>query len=251
MKGSRILARRSRSSADPAIGWRSRCSADRRLHRALRRLDRRAAMPKLSHEALVHLVRSAPELVPELLRDAAGLGLPLPTPSRVTAAEFVDLNFAEHRADAVLLLGEPERPSCCLVVEVQSEVDLRTGPGRSTWRVRGPAIAVSRCSWSSRRRPRWPAGAARRSTSVTDAASSVRSSLAPTRSPSSPTSRRRVGPPSSRCSRSPRTGTIRAPSTSPSRLSRPPATSTATGIFSTLTLSSHSLVRSPARRWST
>ena len=87
-------------------------------------------MPKLSHEALVHLVRSAPELVPELLRDAAGLGLPLPTPSRVTAAEFVDLNFAEHRADAVLLLGEPERPSCCLVVEVQSEVDLRK---RWTW----------------------------------------------------------------------------------------------------------------------
>jgi hypothetical protein len=68
---------------------------------------------------------SAPELVLRLLQGERIADLPLHAPPRVTAAEFVDLNFAEHRADAVLVLGDPAHPSCVLVVEVQSEVDRR------------------------------------------------------------------------------------------------------------------------------
>jgi len=87
-------------------------------------------MPKLTHEALVHLVRAAPELVLRLLGSELASELPLHAPPRVTAAEFTDLNFAEHRADAVLVLGDPEHPTLVLVVEVQSEIDARK---RWTW----------------------------------------------------------------------------------------------------------------------
>ena len=86
-------------------------------------------MPKLFHEALVQLVRNAPDLIPDLLwpEDRARA----PTPVRVEAAEFIDLNFAEHRADAVLTLGgAPGKPAEALVVEVQVEVDPRK---RMTW----------------------------------------------------------------------------------------------------------------------
>jgi hypothetical protein len=84
-------------------------------------------MPKLSHEALVQLVRHAPVLIPDLLWP----GERPPGPIRISAAEFVDLNFAEHRADAVFGLGgAPERPDEALVVEVQVERDARK---RWTW----------------------------------------------------------------------------------------------------------------------
>ncbi|MCY0993320.1 hypothetical protein OV203_39655 [Nannocystis sp. ILAH1] len=84
-------------------------------------------MPKLSHEALVQLVRHAPALIPDLLWP----GVAAPGPVRISAAEFVDLHFAEHRADAVLGLGgAPERPDEALVVEVQVERDPRK---RWTW----------------------------------------------------------------------------------------------------------------------
>jgi hypothetical protein len=82
-------------------------------------------MPKLLHEAVVQLIRSAPEMVVELLRGEPGIELPLHAPARVTSAEFVDLNLAEYRADAVLLLGDPERPSGVIVVEAQSEINAR------------------------------------------------------------------------------------------------------------------------------
>ncbi|WAS94727.1 hypothetical protein [Nannocystis punicea] len=86
-------------------------------------------MPKLSHEALVQLVRHAPALVPDLLWP----GERSPGPIRITAGEFVDLNFAEHRADVVLGLGgAPGRPDEALVVEVQVERDARK---RWTWPV--------------------------------------------------------------------------------------------------------------------
>ena len=60
----------------------------------------RARMPKLPHEALVQLIRSAPEMILELLKRERVPGLPLNLPPRVTAAEFIDLNLAEYRARA-------------------------------------------------------------------------------------------------------------------------------------------------------
>ncbi len=98
-------------------------------------------MPKLTHEALVHLVRAAPELVLRLLGPELAAELPMHAPPRVTAAELTDLNFAEHRADAVLVLGDPARPTLVLVVEVQSEVDARK---RFTWPL---YVAGMRARW--------------------------------------------------------------------------------------------------------
>lgn len=45
-------------------------------------------MPRLMHEALVRLVRSAPEVVVGLLRSSLGLDVPVNLQPRVTAAEL-------------------------------------------------------------------------------------------------------------------------------------------------------------------
>ena len=87
-------------------------------------------MPKLSHEALVHLVRAAPGVIVELLRSELGLELPAQAQARITAAELVDLNLAEYRADAVITLGPDDAPSEAFVLEAQTDVDLRK---RRTW----------------------------------------------------------------------------------------------------------------------
>ncbi len=87
-------------------------------------------MPKLSHEALVHLVRAAPGVIVELLQRQLGLDLPAQTHARITAAELVDLNLAEYRADAVITLGPDTAPTEAFVLEAQNDVDVRK---RRTW----------------------------------------------------------------------------------------------------------------------
>jgi len=87
-------------------------------------------MPKLSHEALVHLVRAAPGVIVGLLQRELGLELPAQTQPRITSAELVDLNLAEYRADAVLTLGPADTPTEAFVVEAQGAVDVRK---RRTW----------------------------------------------------------------------------------------------------------------------
>ena len=82
-------------------------------------------MPKLSHEALVQLVRAAPEMIVGLLQRELGLELPAQTHARITAAELVDLNLAEYRADAVITVGPAEAPSEVFVIEAQSDIDTR------------------------------------------------------------------------------------------------------------------------------
>src|SRR5262245_7353865 len=58
-------------------------------------------VPRLKHEALVHLVRNSPAMVIELLGAALGVALPLTAIPRPTAAEITDLDLAEYRADGV------------------------------------------------------------------------------------------------------------------------------------------------------
>lgn len=96
-------------------------------------------MPKLPHEALVQLVRRAPE---QILRLIWPTGQPPPRVSsvRVTAAEYVDLNLAEYRADVVLAVGEvPDRPEGVFVVEVQLQRDPKK---REIWPVYGSGLRV-------------------------------------------------------------------------------------------------------------
>ena len=87
-------------------------------------------MPKLSHEALVHLVRAAPEAIVALVGRVLAPELPLQVQPRVTATELVDLNLAEYRADAVITLGPADQPDEAFVVEAQGEPDVRK---RRTW----------------------------------------------------------------------------------------------------------------------
>jgi hypothetical protein len=87
-------------------------------------------MPKLSHEALVRLVRAAPEMIVELLQRELGVELPAHARPRITAAELVDLDLAEYRADAVIIIGPEDAPTEAFVIEVQSDIDVRK---RRTW----------------------------------------------------------------------------------------------------------------------
>ncbi len=89
-------------------------------------------MPKLSHEALVQLVRAAPEVIVGLLQRELGLDLPAQTHARITAAELVDLNLAEYRADAVITLGPVDDLTEAFVIEAQSDIDVRK---HRTWPV--------------------------------------------------------------------------------------------------------------------
>lgn len=78
-------------------------------------------MPKLTHEAIVQLVRNAPGLVRDLL---APDRRPTSTSIHITQTEFVDLHHAEYRADDVLLYGDDTRaPERSHIVEVQLQID--------------------------------------------------------------------------------------------------------------------------------
>lgn len=77
-------------------------------------------MPRLQHEALVHLVRNAPEMVMDLLRGAFGLELPLRARPRLTGAEITDLDLAEYRADGVFTVGDPV--TTAYIVEAQGAI---------------------------------------------------------------------------------------------------------------------------------
>lgn len=82
-------------------------------------------MPKLLHEALVQLIRAAPEVIVELIRPLLGELSAMPALAvvpQITAAELVNLDLPELRADTVLVFGDPQRPSLALVVEAQGEI---------------------------------------------------------------------------------------------------------------------------------
>lgn len=81
----------------------------------------RARMPRLRHEALVHLVRTAPEILIDLIGQALSIAAPMQVRPRTTAGEFVDLDHAEFRADAVLTVGDPVAQ--VFIVEAQGEPD--------------------------------------------------------------------------------------------------------------------------------
>lgn len=89
-------------------------------------------MPKLLHEALVQLIRAAPQALVRLLPPSLGLEGPIAAVIQVTADELVDLHLAEYRSDVVVLLGEPSAPNAGLITEVQMSFD---ADKRWTWPV--------------------------------------------------------------------------------------------------------------------
>jgi hypothetical protein len=73
-------------------------------------------MPKVSHEAVVQIVRDAPSLLLDLLWPE---GQGSATALHLTQTEFVDTVLAEYRADAFVLLGREDAPEAAAVIEVQ------------------------------------------------------------------------------------------------------------------------------------
>jgi hypothetical protein len=73
-------------------------------------------MPKVSHEAVVQIVRDAPSLLLDLLWPE---GQGSATALHLTQTEFVDTVLAEYRADALVLLGREDAPEAAAVIEVQ------------------------------------------------------------------------------------------------------------------------------------
>jgi|SRR5579859_6868268 len=94
-------------------------------------------MPKMPHEAPLLLLRERPELVPELLRDALGLAVPVHGAVRVEESNFVQVVPAEYRADLVVTLLRDRSPVMGVVVENQSARDPRK---RFTWPLYAAAL---------------------------------------------------------------------------------------------------------------
>lgn len=88
-------------------------------------------MPSLEHEALVDIVRTHPDLVPELLQ-ALGVAVPTYCTISVSEASLDQLTPTEFRADLVVELrdGPDEPPRLSVVLEVQLGVD---GDKRFSW----------------------------------------------------------------------------------------------------------------------
>jgi hypothetical protein len=86
-------------------------------------------MASMRHEGLLLLFRNRPELAPELLRDALGIGLPAYTEARIESAELTEVVPTQYRADLVVLLLDG-RPVFAIVVEVQLA---RDEDKRKTW----------------------------------------------------------------------------------------------------------------------
>ncbi len=85
-------------------------------------------MPKITHEALVTILRNALTLLVELLwpeRQISARSI------HIAHDDFVDVNLAEYRADDVVLLGEdPAAPEAVLVREAQTAIQATK---RRTW----------------------------------------------------------------------------------------------------------------------
>ncbi|MEU8799254.1 hypothetical protein [Spirillospora sp. NPDC048819] len=76
-------------------------------------------MPTNKHELPLEMVRNRPQLVPELLRSVFGLDVPDLVSTTLTSESYADVNPAELRCDATVLLGDPKRPRLGVVVESQ------------------------------------------------------------------------------------------------------------------------------------
>jgi hypothetical protein len=95
-------------------------------------------MPSMAHEILVDLFKNRPSLAAEILAEVLGVSLPPYTQARLAATDLTEIQPAEYRADAVVVLLDRDIPVRVIIVEVQLAVDPRK---RFSW----PAyVTVSR-----------------------------------------------------------------------------------------------------------
>jgi hypothetical protein len=92
----------------------------------------------MAHETLVDLFKNRPSLAAEILVEVLGVSLPHYTQARLASTDLTEIQPAEYRADAVVVLLDRDIPVRVIVVEVQLAVDSRK---RFSW----PAyVTVSR-----------------------------------------------------------------------------------------------------------
>jgi hypothetical protein len=92
----------------------------------------------MAHEILVDLFKNRPSLAAEILVEVLGVSLPPYTQARLAATDLTEIQPAEYRADAVVVLLDRDIPVRVIIVEVQLAVDPRK---RFSW----PAyVTVSR-----------------------------------------------------------------------------------------------------------
>jgi hypothetical protein len=80
-------------------------------------------MPSMAHEILVDLFKNRPSLAAEILVEVLGVSLPPYTEARIASADLTEIQPAEYRADAVILLLQGGRPVRVVIVEVQLAID--------------------------------------------------------------------------------------------------------------------------------
>ena len=80
-------------------------------------------MPSMAHELLVDLFKNRPSLAAEILVEVLGLSLPTYTDARIASADLTEIQPAEYRADAVIVLLDRDVPVRVVIIEVQLAVD--------------------------------------------------------------------------------------------------------------------------------
>jgi hypothetical protein len=92
----------------------------------------------MAHEILLDLFKNRPSLAAEILAEVLGVSLPAYTEARLASSDLTEIQPAEYRADAVVILLDRDIPVRVIVVEVQLAPDPRK---RLSW----PAyVTVSR-----------------------------------------------------------------------------------------------------------
>jgi hypothetical protein len=89
----------------------------------------------MAHEVLADLFKNRPALAAEILDEALGVPLSPYTEARLASIDLTEIQPAEYRADAVILLLDQDIPVWVIVVEVQLATNLRK---RFAW----PAYAM-------------------------------------------------------------------------------------------------------------
>ena len=95
-------------------------------------------MPSMAHEILVDLFKNRPSLAAEILAEVLDVSLPPYTDARLASTDLTEIQPAEYRADAVVVLLDRDIPVRVIIVEVQLALDSKK---RLSW----PAyVTVSR-----------------------------------------------------------------------------------------------------------
>lgn len=87
--------------------------------------EKTTAMPSMAHEILVDLFKNRLSLAAEILDEVLGVPIPPYAQARLASTDLNEIQPAEYRADAVVLLLDGDTPVQVIIVEVQLAIDPR------------------------------------------------------------------------------------------------------------------------------